>query len=125
MTTNDETTKKHMGRIGHKNFTYGDVLSCMNEARADERAKLKDMILPTIYSSLPFVKQECARQIFAELEEKKLLDTSHYSSDDSWYSCPMSPDYIAHKDDEMLECNCGAEKRTKEYNDIKQKYLKG
>ena len=65
-------------------------------------------------------RSDTAKQIFAELADKKLLDISHYSCDDSYYACPKTKDGEDYHG--KGDCNCGAERRIKEVEEIKKKY---
>ena len=66
------------------------------------------------------IRAAAAKQIFAELADKKLLDISHYSCDDSYYACPKTKDGEDYHG--KGDCNCGAERRIKEVEEIKKKY---
>lgn len=68
-------------------------------------------------------RKETAEAIFKELESKGIINTSHYwNQDDNWYSCPKAPEGCS-DESEGEECNCGTDKRIKNYEEIKKKFL--
>ena len=80
-------------------------------SRCECQALSRAAMPPAPPSALSGVSAEELRELARWLSDS----LSHYSCEDNWYSCPMSPEGCA-DDGQGKECNCGIEDKHKQFD---------